>query len=429
MALLCTQAVSAFNFPGSNIGSIPDGPGDCGNLGTPLAVTFDVANVDTINRIELTMNVFHTFVGDLTVELEAPDLTRHLLFGKTGAFEGECGGDSSNLTGYYTFSDDAFDFIFYNWWFVAASLDTDQALPGAIYRTTSMGTEPDAGLLTSMNEAFSGVTDINGTWTLYFYDDSMTDVGNVSDAILTINPVGGQISDGEASYTINSLGSGTALETDIDYLESVFGSIDWLYRLSSDTREHQFPMPDYAIYHDDTVTITWLDVDGKGFRADLTQVIDQTGLETDEAILTSTMKITNLNANGININLFSYANFDVNGPDNDVGQLVNLDVGYIRQSDAPYQVEYRAGGNQNFQIGNEDLTDLLYDFDVDNLANLGNGFGPGDARTAFQWFSVPLSAGFIYQVQTTVAVGGLTAPEPLDPVILSDLIFADGFNP
>ncbi len=311
---------------------------------------------------------------------------------------------------------------------MAANLDHDETLPTASYRTTSMGGEVDAGFQTSMNEAFSNVTEPNGTWTLYVYDNWKVVSGYVSDASLTFNPVVGQINDGEATFVIGyNDGYGSSLIIDIEYL-SYMG---WSYRLDIDTQEYLFPKADYAIYDEDTVTITWLDVDDKGFRADLTHVIDQTGLEADQAILTSTMKITNLNAADIDISLFSLADFDVNGINDDMGQLVNDNISHIRQTDGPYQVEFRAGGNENYQIGNYESVGFPLvgiDGDIDDLPNGENGYGPDNIATAFQWFSGPLSADSSYQVQTTVAVGGITAPEPADPVNSSDLIFADGFD-
>ncbi len=423
-SLTLTTGSVALVFPGSGLSDIPDAPGPCGTLGEPLEVNFVVEGVTIVNRVELEMAITHSWVGDLIVELEAPDLTRHLLFGKTGALDGQCIGDSSNLNGYYRLTDDVSDQLL-GWWAEAENLGQDDVLPENSYRTTSEGGGPNPGLYTSMNEIFNDVVDPNGIWTLYVYDNRSGSVGQVTDASLIINPIAGQISDGSATYRVHSGGTGLDLQTDIDYLYAM----RWFYRLNNDNREYQFPEPDFAIYHSDTVTITWLDVDDKGFRVDFTHVIDQTGLEADQGILTSTMKITNFNANDISVSIFSSADFDINGSGGDQGQLVNNDISHIRQVDDGYQVEFRAGGNDNYQIGSyNSVIAPLEDDDVDNLLNIGNGFGPNDVKTAFQWFSGLLPKGFTYQVQTTVALGGITAPAPVDPVTLSDLIFADGFS-
>ncbi len=438
ITLCCIQIVNAFEFEGSipGNGAIPDGPGDCGISGEPLAITFDVTAVTELNRVELTLDIQHSWVGDLIVELEAPDFTRHVIFGKTGALEGECLGDSSNLDDLYIFSDQASDYFLNNWWIVAANLSSQEVLPHANYRTTTIGGEADPGLNTSMNEVFSEVANPNGTWTLYVYDNAAVDTGHVSAAQLLINRIKGQINDGEASYNIQYDGISHRLETDVYYRAVT----TWRYRLASDTREYPILYPDYAIYSDggDAVTMTWLDVDGKGFRADLTHVIDQTGLNPDEAIITSTMKITNVTANDIDISLFNSAffgvNHDYNEPvdDNDTAQLINNDPSHIIQvdEDDTYQAEFRATGNENYEINSGDvLADKLNDGTIDDLSNVwGDGYGPANVGTAFQWFSGPLVAGSSYQVQTTIAVGGITAPEPVAPMITSDLIFADGFN-
>ncbi len=418
------QTVAATSFPGSGFGDIPDGPGDCDELGEPLAIYFPVENITELYKIELEMNIKHNHIGDIIAELEAPDSTRHVLFGKTGAFENECAGYLSNLEGTYRFTDEGVN----NWWTVAANLGNFEALPDDTpYKTTSIGGVADAGLPTSMNQAFSNVINPNGTWTLYIYDSWNGNDGHVADASLIINGVAGQISDGTASYDIADGGYGNALVTDIDYLSG----LAWFYRTGDDSQEYIFPIPDYATYSSegDSVTITWLDVDDKGFRADLTHVIDQTGLNIDEAILTNTMKITNIDINNKDISLFNYADLNI-VQDNDSAQLNNGDFGYIRQTNGNKQLEYRAGSNDNYHIGKYDLVLAFYDNDIDDLPNEGgDGYGPDDVGTAFQWFSGPLEGGSSYQVQTTVAVGNITAPEPADPVILSDLIFADNFDP
>ncbi len=426
----CSSAVLAFQYYGSGYDNIPDGPGECGELGEPLAITFDVENNTAVQRVALKMTIEHDAVGQLIVELEAPDQTRHLLFGQTGAFEGECVGDITDLDGTYVFTDSASEFWYNNWWFVAANLGGNDVMPAASYRTTAMGGTADAGLHTSMNEAFSHIENPNGTWTLYVYDNTDSGFGNVTGATLYINSPQVQISDGEAYYKTGLIGWGADLVTDIDYMDR----FRWYYRLGNESREYAFndPAPNYALYSDQgkAVTMTWLNLADKGFRADLTHVIDQTGLNPDQAILTSTMKITNLNDEDIDISLFNHGKFDLNGPSNDIAHLVNNDSSHIRQTDNPYQLEFRAGDNDRYQIDHDFVifNQLIVDQDLDDLSNEGgDGFGPADIGTAFQWFSGPIAPGHSYQVQTTVAVGGITAPEPQAPLI-SDLIFMNGYD-
>ncbi len=80
LSIFFSHTVTAITFEGSGFGEIPDGPGACGNLGDPLAISFDVTDVSEVNRLGLGIDIEHDWMGDLIVELEAPDLTRHTVW-------------------------------------------------------------------------------------------------------------------------------------------------------------------------------------------------------------------------------------------------------------------------------------------------------------------------------------------------------------
>jgi len=189
--IACTFASAAWaaTFPGSGVGAIADGGAGCApTYGTPLNVTFAVTGITgnpTSVSVDVTMT--HTFVGDLDVQLIAPNGAFLILFSRVGATTASGFGDNSELGGTYGFSDDA---VADNFWTVAtAGSCGDMCIVGPdTYRTTEAG---GAGAVnpqpvTSLNAAFAALTNANGTWTLRLRDGCQADTGLVTAANLTI---------------------------------------------------------------------------------------------------------------------------------------------------------------------------------------------------------------------------------------------------
>lgn len=170
----------AATFPGTGTGAIPD------NAPTnPLNISFNVTGLSgTPTAISVSMTATHTWVGDLTATLVAPNGTSHVLFGRTGTTSANTFGSSSDLGGTYVFNDAATGT---NWWAAAV---TNPVAPGS-YRTTQPGPQPAANFspVTSIDTSFAGVTNPNGTWTLRISDNAQGDTGSVTAASLTL--VGG----------------------------------------------------------------------------------------------------------------------------------------------------------------------------------------------------------------------------------------------
>jgi hypothetical protein len=61
----------------------------------------------TAVKVSITFNPAHTWAGDLTATLVAPDSTQHLLFQRIGSATGTGSGDSTDLAGPYVFHDGA----------------------------------------------------------------------------------------------------------------------------------------------------------------------------------------------------------------------------------------------------------------------------------------------------------------------------------
>lgn len=180
---IATAQISVQANPGT-VGPIPDGPVSvCQNAGAPRDVTFTVAGVQgTVQTVEVTITLTHSFVGDVVARLIAPNGTGHDLFGYTGATASSQAGDNSNLGGTYTFTDSTSGL----WWSAAQFVGPSTPLSSGSYRTSARGGSLVPGAPTSMNAAFYTVAP-NGTWTLRLTDGCSGDTGSASiPAILTI---------------------------------------------------------------------------------------------------------------------------------------------------------------------------------------------------------------------------------------------------
>ncbi len=186
-----TSMASASVFSGRDTGPITDPgsgtPPNCTSI--PRDIHFDVTGMRAPlagASVDFTMFPAHSWIGDLQVFLIAPDLTTFPIFSRVGQQEATAdNGDSSRLSGTYSFSDAASN----NMWTAAAAGGGSFVIPEGSYRTQLPGpfgndnSGPDE---TSLNTAFSNVADPNGVWTLRFMDCAQADTGTVSAANLTL---------------------------------------------------------------------------------------------------------------------------------------------------------------------------------------------------------------------------------------------------
>ena len=186
-----SQAVfGAQTFPGLGLGPIPDGGAGCApSPVTPLNVTFNVTGMPTgaasdVRITGLTFGPHHTRAGEVVAQLIAPNGAQQIIFGRTGATTSVSTGDNSDLAGPYSFADDAPD----NWWVAAGSAGDTAAIPSGSYRSSAVGGAGATGAVTSLTSAFSGVTNLNGTWTLRFTDGCVGDTGAVTAVTLELAP-------------------------------------------------------------------------------------------------------------------------------------------------------------------------------------------------------------------------------------------------
>src|SRR6188508_1099022 len=173
----------AATFAGTGVGSIPDGTSPCWNpgVGAPRDVTFNATGLSgspTAVDISMTFGApVHSFMGDVVAVLIAPNGASHTVFGRTLATTATSFGDSTDLAGPYVFSDSAAAPPSGGWWQEANIRGASEPMTAGTYRTTASG---GAGAVipqppTTMNTAFSGVANPNGTWTLRLTDGCASD--------------------------------------------------------------------------------------------------------------------------------------------------------------------------------------------------------------------------------------------------------------
>jgi hypothetical protein len=181
-----------FNAVPASLGAIPDHVGTCqtGPFNGIREVSFSVSGLDgPVNDVELSMTFGtpHPFVGDIRALLVAPDGAARVIFARTGATTATGQGDSSDLAGPYVFRDGVSP-PNGGWWQTATLLGSTTAMTAGSYRTTDSGgageTNPQPP--TSMNSAFSTVSNPNGFWILRLTDQCAGDVGSITAASLTL---------------------------------------------------------------------------------------------------------------------------------------------------------------------------------------------------------------------------------------------------
>ncbi len=198
-------AVPSATFAGTGVGPIPDN-----NPGSPLNISFNVTGVGgSPTNVEVSIAggaPTHTWVGDITAVLIAPDGTSFTVFGRTGATSSTSFGDSSDFNaGPYVFGDAYNSPPSGGWWQEATARGTAEAMTAGSYRTTQLGGAgtPNPAPATLMNPAFAAVT-ANGTWTLRMSDNASGDTGGIAAATLTLE--GGVVEPSDAPNDINGDG-------------------------------------------------------------------------------------------------------------------------------------------------------------------------------------------------------------------------------
>lgn len=243
--------------------------------------------------------------------------------------------------------------------------------------------------------------------------------------------LGDSISAGTATYTISSFVSTIGLSNDMIISDGVVGDLmfesGWLYRVNGDSSESKFPVPSMTSFDSDNVLITWNDVDARGlFSAEL--LIEITQPVSQSAVLTSTLKLYNISASDVSLDMFFYNDIDVNGTfGNDVAALISS-PDYIGIMDGLDFSEFRAGSPNYYQVTPSPILRAeLLDSGIDNLDDSGLPMPLDDFTGAFQWSTQTIPVDGEYHLQT-ISSFNTVAPEPEASIVFVDNIFQNGFE-
>ncbi|MBK7392347.1 MAG: carboxypeptidase regulatory-like domain-containing protein [Chloracidobacterium sp.] len=183
VSLSLAASVGAATFPANapTLGAIPDGTGvtTCGADGTAKDVTFTVSGISSapsLVEVSMTLAPAHTWRGDLTARLIAPNGTSFILYRYIGSTTLNGCGSGLTFGGPFNFKDSA----------AGANIWTTNS-PGD-YRTTAAGGagQVNPAPVTNLTAAFAGIPTSNGDWILRMTDGGVGDTGSVSAATLTL---------------------------------------------------------------------------------------------------------------------------------------------------------------------------------------------------------------------------------------------------
>lgn len=230
----------------------------------------------------------------------------------------------------------------------------------------------------------------------------------------------GTISDGDAQLYCDDSGC-SGFSADGGATSQLYWTW-WWYRVSGDTQETEFPMADSEVYAGNTYTYIWSDVSGRGlFSAQLVVTVTDTGANT--AVVEQALTLANLGAGDLAIDVFSYADIEIDGSSWD-DTAIDLSGGgnnYMSATDSGgVVVEYRVNfvSNSAYEVQTwSDIYDDLSDAAVTNFTNSGLPYStPGDLEAGFQ-HSRTIPGGGSAKYQAFLAIDD-TAPAA---VTLDDL--------
>lgn len=192
--------------------AIPDGTGTCGAEGTPGVSSISVPLTGTIGTpsdVTINLNLTHAFVGDIRVELVAPDASVCILMNHIGATA--CVGAGITATNANTLS--------FNSTFTTPVPTTIDPVPGGSYAPTASAAFPAVGNLSTFLTGKS----VNGTWSMRAVDNFGSLTGTISSWNISFGasalPLDLISFTGNTKGNYNQLRWETAVEKDVAVIE------------------------------------------------------------------------------------------------------------------------------------------------------------------------------------------------------------------
>ncbi len=240
----------------------------------------------------------------------------------------------------------------------------------------------------------------------------------------------GTITDGGTNFDINNFTSSSGMSADFEVptgTDHLFATW-WWYRIQGDQQETVFPPPDAQNYVGNTATLTWNDVDGRGFGAQLVLTLmgsngGNSGILLEELTISNPAGVPSLE-----ITLFKYADFDVDASaGGDSATLANAN-NHIQIMDTNladfFMPDATSFGVDGFPL----IRDVLNDALTNDFTNTGLPFGPGDFTGVLQTSTtVPSGAAHGKSLADVIISAQLAINSDLLPVELSsfDVILED----
>ncbi len=231
----------------------------------------------------------------------------------------------------------------------------------------------------------------------------------------------GVISSGPAIYTLEALHfdptpAASFIGVSANLTTDHVSEAGWWYRIAGDGAESFFPLPDVQAYTGATATLTWNDVDSRGFSArKVLTVVDVGG---PSGYVDTVLTLTNQTGAPLAIDVFHMLDVQLAGTlTNDLATLVTPNA-HIRVTDPSntQTCEYRGIGAGAFLVragGLGDVGSELSDGDLDDFNNSGLPFGPGDLTAGFQWSTVAIPPGGEQAYRVVVAINAPAVPVEL----------------
>jgi hypothetical protein len=208
----------------------------------------------------------------------------------------------------------------------------------------------------------------------------------------------------EATYD-----SGPSVDFEVPTGQDHMFESGWFFRLAGDSQESVFNASTSESHVGNVSTITWSNVNGRNFSAQVvTTVTDQAGGTGAAGLAAHVLTLTNNSGGALTFHIFHMADFDLNPiVANDSASLVNPTCMRLTHvSDGDFG-DYQAIGASAYYVapfGSTDAGAVLGNTDLTNFSNTGLPFGPGDFTGAFQWapVNVPNGASATFTVNQAI---------------------------
>lgn len=224
---------------------------------------------------------------------------------------------------------------------------------------------------------------------------------------------GGSITQGFSNFSLTDIGTGATASPLASFSVGGAGNPNhmyqnwWWFRVQGDSNETAFNNASNWSYSGNTAR---LEFSTASFDAVIQYTV--TSIRNGLGVLTTTATVFNTSADPLTLNLFNYADLDMNSTAlNDSADLNGVNI--IRVTDGG-NTGWRANyeGTDAYQVASfAGIRGILNDPNADDLNNTGLPFGPGDWTGAFQWsFSIgSLSAATASATITIIPTPGTLA--------------------